>query len=42
MKLLSFNVRGLGGWEKRREVQRLVREKNPFVFLYSGDQVIGD
>jgi exonuclease III len=32
MKLLSFNVRGLGGWEKRREVLRLVREKNPFVF----------
>jgi len=32
MKLLSYNLRGLGGWEKRREVQRLVREKSPLVF----------
>ena len=31
MKLISYNMRGLGGWEKRREVQRLVREKKPFV-----------
>lgn len=26
IKLVSFNMRGLGGEEKRREVQRLIRE----------------
>lgn len=31
MKILSYNVRGLGRAEKRREVQRLVREKKPWV-----------
>jgi len=31
MKVLTYNVRGLGGGEKRVEVQRLVSEKNPFV-----------
>jgi exonuclease III len=31
MKLVSWNVRGLGGFEKRREVSRLVREKQPFI-----------
>ena len=31
MKLLSFNVRGLGGWEKRRKVQKLVKENRPVV-----------
>ena len=30
MKLVSWNVRGLGGLEKRREVRRLVGEKSPF------------
>jgi len=44
MKLLSFNVRGLGGWEKRREIQRLVWERNPFVFCIQETklQVIDD
>jgi hypothetical protein len=32
MKLISWNVRGLGGFEKRREVRQLVREKCPFIF----------
>lgn len=32
MKVISYNVRGLGGGEKRVEVRRLVQEKNPFVF----------
>ena len=31
MKVVSYNVRGLGGLEKRSEVRRLVQEKNPFV-----------
>jgi len=31
MKIISYNVRGLGGGEKRVEVRRLVEEKNPFV-----------
>lgn len=31
MKIISWNVRGLGGFEKRREVNQLVREKNPFI-----------
>ena len=31
MKLLSWNVRGLGGAGKRREVSSLVREKKPFI-----------
>jgi len=31
MKVLSYNGRGLGGGEKRVEVWRLVREKNPMV-----------
>jgi len=32
LKILSYNVRVLGDWEKRREVQRLVREKNQLMF----------
>jgi endonuclease/exonuclease/phosphatase family metal-dependent hydrolase len=31
MKVISYNVRDLGGMEKRMEVRRLVQEKNPFV-----------
>jgi hypothetical protein len=31
MRLLSRNVLGLGGFEKRKEVKELVREKYPFV-----------
>jgi len=31
MKVLSYNVRGLGGFEKRNEVHWLVQEKLPFV-----------
>jgi len=31
MKILSYNVRGLGGGEKRVEVRRLVSDKHPFV-----------
>ena len=31
MRLLSWNVRGLGGLEKRKEVKDLVREKAPIV-----------
>jgi len=27
MKILSFNVCGLGGWKNRREVLKLVKEK---------------
>jgi exonuclease III len=31
MHVISWNVRGLGGSEKRREVSNMVREKNPFI-----------
>ena len=31
MKLLSWNVRGLGGADKKREVSHLVWEKKPFI-----------
>jgi len=31
MKIVSWNVRGLGSVEKRREVCNLVREKQPFL-----------
>lgn len=39
MKVISYNVRGLGGGEKRVEVRRLVTEKKSFCFVYSGVQV---
>jgi exonuclease III len=32
MKIISWNVRGLGGHEKRREVCQLMRNKQPFIF----------
>jgi hypothetical protein len=31
MEIISWNVRGLGGAEKRKEVHKLVGEKNPFI-----------
>jgi len=31
MKILSYNVRGLGGFEKRAEVRRFIQDKQPFV-----------
>lgn len=31
MKLISWNIRGLGGVEKKREVCQMVREKKPFI-----------
>jgi len=31
MKIITYNVRGLGGGEKRAEVRRLVNEKKPLV-----------
>jgi exonuclease III len=31
MKLISWNVRGLGGIKKRREVRKLLGEKSPFI-----------
>jgi len=31
MKIISWNIRGLGSFEKKREVRNLVREKNPFI-----------
>jgi len=31
MKIISYKVRGLGGFEKRNEVRKLVGEKKPFV-----------
>ena len=34
MKVLSYNVRGLGGGEKRVEVRRLVQEKQPLGWCF--------
>jgi exonuclease III len=31
MKILSWNIRGLRGLEKRKEVRRIVGEKKPFI-----------
>jgi len=31
MKLVSWNVCGLGGFEKRKEVRTLVQDKKPFI-----------
>jgi len=31
MKIITYNERGLGGFEKRNEVRRLVSEKQPYV-----------
>jgi endonuclease/exonuclease/phosphatase family metal-dependent hydrolase len=31
MKIVSWNVRGLGRLDKRKEVCKLVREKNPHI-----------
>jgi len=31
MKVVSWNVRGLGGFEKRKEVRSLVTEKRPWI-----------
>jgi len=31
MKVILWNVRGLGGFEKRKEVRALVQEKCPFI-----------
>ena len=31
IKIISWNIRGLGGFEKRREVSQLVREKKSFI-----------
>jgi exonuclease III len=31
MKLVSWNVRGLGGFEKRKELRSLVKEKRPLI-----------
>jgi len=40
MKILSYNVRGLGGGEKRVEVRRLVTEKNPFILCIQESKLI--
>lgn len=29
MKLISYNIRGLGGKVKKKEIQKLVREQKP-------------
>jgi exonuclease III len=31
MKIITWNVRGLGRLDKRKEVGKLVREKNTFI-----------
>jgi hypothetical protein len=41
MKLVSWNARGLGGLEKRREVRQLVKEKKTFCYVYSRNKING-
>jgi len=31
MKVVSYNVRGLGAFEKREEVRRFIQDKHPYV-----------
>jgi len=31
MKIITWNVRGLGGFEKRKEVRSLIQDKCPFI-----------
>jgi len=40
MKLISWNVWGLGGFEKRREVKLLVREKCPFILCLQETKLV--
>jgi exonuclease III len=44
MRVLSYNVRGLRGGEKRTEVRKLVKEKQPVVLCIqeSKCQVVND
>lgn len=39
MRLISWNVRGLGGLEKRREVRKLVGEKSPLILCLQETKV---
>jgi hypothetical protein len=39
MKIISWNIRGLGRIYKRKEVWKLVGEKNPPYCLSAGDEV---
>lgn len=34
MKLVYYNVRGLGWFEKKEEVRRFIQDNNPFFFFY--------
>ena len=40
MKIISWNVRGLGGFEKRREVCNLVREKKPLILCIQETKLV--
>jgi len=40
MKLISWNVRGLGGFEKWREVKQLMREKCPFILCIQETKLV--
>jgi len=40
MKIVSWNVRGLGGFAKRREVTQLVREKQPFILCIQETKLV--
>jgi exonuclease III len=31
MKYISYNIRGLGSWEKRKEIQKLVKQHRPWI-----------
>jgi len=39
-KIISWNVRGLGGFEKRREVCNLVREKKPLILCIQETKLV--
>jgi hypothetical protein len=40
MKIVSWNITGLGGFEKRREVNQLVREKQPFILCIQETKMV--
>lgn len=40
MKIISYNIRGLGRWEKKREIQKLVRQRSPSVVCIQETKLI--
>lgn len=41
MKIMSFNVRDLGGWEKWREVRKVISEHRPWIVCIQETKIKG-